>query len=98
MQGIDIRVFGEGCGRALYHKRYRTFTWFRVRGQLLTNALRADRGLQLGDEYSLCIKSRGDILHVLRDCYLASSYWERLVHAELYLAFMSSRDHVEWIE
>lgn len=95
-------IFGQDCIAQWKHiwnlevpERIRCFAWQISHGRLVTNDWKFRRGL--GDPYChYCSSAVGSVLHVLRDCPLASQVWSHLVKYDQRSSFFLC-DLSQWV-
>ncbi|CAA0836345.1 Peptidyl-prolyl cis-trans isomerase PASTICCINO1 [Striga hermonthica] len=77
--------------------RIRTFLWLLTRNRLLTNSERCRRHMSSSDGCVLCGLEEETSLHVVRDCLLAKTVWNRLLLEAVSSQFFNlPLDH--WLE
>lgn len=76
--------------------RIHTFLWLAAHERLLTNELRARRGLTTNHDCPHCIGSPETALHVFRDCTLARAMWTDLLHLAQSSQFFTTPTIADW--
>ena len=61
------------------------FLWKCLLNSLPVSSILAGRGLHISPSCGLCNADQESILHVLRDCYLAKSFWQSTIFQSLIL-------------
>ncbi|KAK9025335.1 hypothetical protein V6N11_038204 [Hibiscus sabdariffa] len=60
-------------------QRVRVFLWLALHRRLLTNVERTRRHLTSMDHCECCLGGPEDVVHVLRDCFVARDVWSRVL-------------------
>ena len=77
--------------------RVQSFIWMCFHESLATRERLASRGMQIETSCPLCLQAPESIIHMLRDCYLASNCWQSISDGNINPDF-ASMDLQRWLE